>query len=202
MFAEVDLVPISALQHYLYCPRQCALIHVERVWEDSRDTALGTSMHDRAHRQTAETRPAKSVATSLPIRSLQHGLVGIADIVEFHAEGPFPVEYKKGKPKPHDADRVQLCAQALCLEEMLGEPIPAGALFYGATRRREVVPMTPALRSLTAETAAAVRQMLAQAQLPPALYAKRLCGRCSLQDMCQPRVNGNVTLWIQMMVED
>jgi CRISPR-associated exonuclease Cas4 len=138
MYVEDDLLPISALQHLLFCERQCALIHVEQVWAENRLTVEGRHLHERVDGGEHETRGGLRTARALPIRSLRLGLAGRADVVEFHASegaaGPprvVPVEYKRGRPKSHRADEVQLCAQALCLEEMLGVHVAAGALFYG-----------------------------------------------------------------------
>ena len=143
-YAEADLVPLSALQHYMHCPRQCALIHVEQVWVESGLTAEGRILHDRVDAGGAEKRRDVKRAFGLPIRCLRLGLVGKADVVEFHRQAggrwlPYPVEHKRGRRKREDWDRVQLCAQALCLEEMLAVPVPEGALFYGKEQRREVV---------------------------------------------------------------
>ena len=146
-----DYIPISALQHYLYCPRQCALIHVEQLWAESRHTAEGRVLHERADQPRAERRRGVRTVTAMPLAHAALGLTGIADVVEFHDAGDgeqaFPVEYKRGRPKAHRADEVQLCAQALCLEAMLDQPIPEGALFYGETRRRADVVLAPSSAS-------------------------------------------------------
>ena len=146
MFTEDDLLPISALQHLLFCERQCALIHVEGLWADNVLTVEGTHMHRRSDEGADEKRDGVRIVRALPLRSLRLGLAGRADVVEFHrgepgaAWAPFPVEYKRGRAKRERCDQVQLCAQALCLEEMLGVEIPAGALFYGQAppRRRSL----------------------------------------------------------------
>ena len=140
-YSEDDLIMISALQHFAFCPRQCALIHIEQVWTESGLTAEGRIMHEKVHEEQRESRGAVRIECGIPLRSLRLGLIGKADVVEFHRIGkgvwqPFPVEYKRGKPKPDHCDKVQLCAQAMCLEEMLSVPVPEGALFYGRTRRR------------------------------------------------------------------
>ena len=185
--AEEDaLIPISALQHYLFCPRQCALIHVEQVWAEDGATAEGRVLHERVDAGGFETRPGLRVERSMALRSVALGVTGKADVVEFpRGAAPVPVEHKRGKPKPHRADEVQLCAQALCLEEMFGVPVPAGALFYGVTRRRTAVLFDPALRALTARVAADAGAMIA-AQRTPAPVLMRVCSRCSLLDACQP----------------
>lgn len=150
MFAEADLIPISALQHWAFCPRQCGLIHLEGLWAENRLTAEGKVLHDQAHNGAGESRGRLRIERGLALRSLSLGLTGKADVVEFHREAwgwqPFPVEYKRGRPKSHDADRLQLCAQAVCLEEMLQVAVPHGALFYGATRRRQEVDFDERLR--------------------------------------------------------
>lgn len=184
---EDTLVPISALQHFLFCPRQCALIHVEQIWAEDGATAEGRVLHERVDAGGMETRPGLRVERGIALRSFALGVTGKADAVEFpRGAPPLPVEYKRGKPKPHRADEVQLCAQALCLEEMFGVAVPEGALFYGVTRRRLRILFDPALRALTAEVAGAVRHMLAQQRTPPPVLT-RGCARCSLQDACQPK---------------
>ncbi|HLA82156.1 MAG TPA: CRISPR-associated protein Cas4 [Thermoleophilia bacterium] len=190
-FVEADLVPLSALQHYLFCPRQCALIHVEQIWEESRLTAEGRILHERVDEGGAERRRDVKRVFGLPIRCLRLGLVGKADVVEFHrqADGrwmPYPVEHKRGRRKQEDWDRVQLCAQALCLEEMLGVSVPEGALFYGKELRRELVEIGDALRRETEEVAAAVHRMLGEGRTPAAEYAPK-CDSCSLVGVCLPR---------------
>ncbi len=184
--AEDALVPVSALQHQLFCPRQCALIHVERVWAEDGRTAEGRILHERVDHGRPDRRGDVRTVRGLHIRSLALGLVGKADAVEFRAGAPpFPVEYKRGKPKSHRADEVQLCAQGLCLEEMFGCPVPSGALFYGETRRRVDVPFDEPLRRLTADTAADVRAMIAAGHTPSPV-AKPGCRHCSLHDHCRP----------------
>ncbi len=185
--AEEDgLIPLSALQHYLFCPRQCALIHVEQLWAEDGATAEGRVLHERVDAGGFETRPGQRVERSMALRSVGLGVTGKADVVEFpRGGGPVPVEYKRGKPKPHRADEVQLCAQAMCLEEMFGVPVPAGALFYGTTRRRMAVAFDPALRALTAQVAADARAMISAGRTP-APVLMRGCARCSLLDTCQP----------------
>ena len=194
MQAEDDLFMLSALQHYIFCPRQCALIHIEQVWTENVFTAEGRLMHERAHDGGSEMRDGVRIDRSLAIRSLRLGLTGKADVVEFHRQHdgsmlPFPVEYKRGKPKADDCDKVQLCAQAICLEEMLDVQIPAGALFYGKTRRRKDVVFDDRLRAKTEETARAVRELLESGITPAAEYAKR-CESCSLISECLPKTMG------------
>ena len=189
-YSAADLIPISALQHYVFCPRQCALIHVEQIWEENLFTAEGRLLHDKADSGKVEIRGDVKTVTGLPLRSLALGLTGKADVVEFHRrEGvwhPFPVEYKRGKAKMHNAGAIQLCAQALCLEEMLGLPVPEGALFYGKTRRRLAVSLDASLRELTANTARSVHVLLQSGRTPPPVADER-CRVCSLAGQCLPR---------------
>lgn len=187
------LIPLSALQHFLYCPRQCALIHVEQLWAESQHTAEGRLLHDKADKPKMERRKGVRTVTAMPLAQPQLGITGVADVVEFHmgddgVEHPYPVEYKRGRPKAHRADEVQLCAQALCLEHMLNCQIPEGALYYGETRRRNVVLFDEALRALTCETIVAARAMVASGCTPSATYLAKLCDNCSLLDLCQPRL--------------
>ena len=189
--AEDALIPLSALQHYLFCPRQCALIHVEQIWADNASTAEGRLLHERADAGRGETRPGIRVARSMALRSFTLGVSGLADVVEFHGgrggKGgrPYPVEYKRGKPKAHRADEVQLCAQGICLEEMFDTAITDGALFYGETRRRFPVVFDADLRGLTARIAAEARATLAAGHTPPPRKMPA-CRHCSLEVDCQP----------------
>ncbi|MCC5805261.1 MAG: CRISPR-associated protein Cas4 [Opitutales bacterium] len=186
-----DPVPLSALQHYLYCPRQCALIHVERVWAENRATAEGRVLHKRAHSGAGETRPGVRIVRGLPVHSDRHGLTGVCDVVEIHRDGRVvPVEYKRGKPKAHRADEIQICAQAICLEEVfgLGEgAVTEGFLFYGKRQRRTAVTFDAELRALTLTVAGSVREMKETGNTPHATYAPGLCDPCSLKDLCQPK---------------
>lgn len=204
-----DPIPLSALQHYLYCPRQCALIHVERLWAENRQTAEGRILHERADRPAVEQRHGVRTVTSMPVSAPKLGIVGIADVVEFHADVagdiPYPVEYKRGRPKAHRADQVQLCAQALCLESMFGRSVPEGALFYGKIRRRQVVPFDTELRRLTQDTIEATREMLAAGRTPLATYDAKRCDVCSLIDLCQPRLlarAGKIQIWLEKQIRD
>lgn len=206
---DEDLIPISALQHYLYCPRQCALIHIERQWAESRHTAEGRLLHERTDRQQAERRKGVRTVTAMPLLSLELGIAGVADVVEFHRDGSgeraFPVEYKRGRPKSHRADEVQLCAQVLCLEAMLGQRIEAGALFYGQTRRRKDVLFDHELRDLTARTIRETRAMIVAGRTPLAAYVAKRCDACSLIDLCQPHClsrASSVDTWLRAQLED
>lgn len=184
---EDALAPISALQHYLFCPRQCALIHVEQIWAEDGATAEGRLLHERVDGGKPDRRRGIRIVRGLVLRSLALGLVGKADAVEFHGRTPYPVEYKRGRPKAHRADEVQLCAQALCLEEMFGEVVAEGALFYGQTKKRLIVAFDTELRSQTKQIAADVRRMILEAQTPLPRFMPG-CRRCSLVDQCRPKL--------------
>ncbi|WP_028920495.1 CRISPR-associated protein Cas4 [Pseudoxanthomonas suwonensis] len=205
---DEDLIPLSALQHFLYCPRQCALIHLEQQWAENRLTAEGRLLHHRSDTPQAERRRGVRTVTAMPLLSLELGITGKADVMEFHrtndGERAFPVEYKRGRPKSHRADEVQLCAQALCLEAMLGQPVHAGALFYGQTRRRKDVLFDSALRALTLSTIAQTRAMLASGVTPTARYEPKRCDACSLIGICQPRLLGHRSIrdWLQLQLRE
>ena len=203
-----DMLPLSALQHYIYCPRQCALIHLERLWAENRQTAEGRLLHDRADTPQIERRHGIRTVTAMPISSPLLGIAGVADVVEFKSsesgEVPFPVEYKRGQPKAHRADEVQLCAQALCLENMFSCKVGEGALFYGKTRRRQLVVFDDDLRKLTLEVIASTRKMLLGQQTPSAVYSAKRCDACSLIDLCQPRMlakGRGVDAWLREQFE-
>lgn len=204
-----DLIPISALQHYLYCPRQCALIHVERQWAESRHTAEGRLLHERADRPKVESRKGVRTVSAMPLFDSELGITGIADVVEFQrlemGERAFPVEYKRGSPKTHRADEVQLCAQALCLESMLNISVPCGALFYGQTRRRKDVAFDEELRELTRRIVQETRLMILSGCTPSAQYEAKRCDACSLIDLCQPRWlerGRGISDWLRTHLED
>jgi CRISPR-associated exonuclease Cas4 len=194
MYSEDELLPLSGLQHLAFCERQWALIHVEQQWVENRLTAEGRDLHEKAHEQGAESRGGIRTCRGLLIRSLRLGLSGKADVVEFHAQPagpdrPFPVEYKRGRPKPDRCDEVQLCAQALCLEEMLGVEVPRGAIFYGQPRRRMEVAFSAELRQETEALAARMQALYASRTTPAAAYSPK-CERCSLLDICLPASAG------------
>lgn len=187
---ESGLIPLSALQHHVVCPRQVALIHNEQQWEESAETADGRIQHERVDRPAGRSRDGIRRVTGLGLRSFALGVVGRADVVEFHrhegaADTVFPVEHKRGRPKRHDGDKVQLCAQALCLEEMLGVSVEAGALFYGQQRRRVEVAFDEALRARTRAVAAEVRALLDSGRTPPPVPCPA-CPKCSLKPRCRP----------------
>ena len=192
-----DSLPISALQHWLFCPRQFALIHVERLWAENRLTAEGRVLHQRADAGGHETRGTTRTLRAVELASEKYALHGVADVVELtgHPPRPMPVEYKRGRPKAHSADEVQLCAQALCLEDMFGCAIEEGALYYGQNRRRKMVAIDAALRRLTLEAADQARATLASGRLPPPDYAPRRCDSCSLLTLCQPKSRRKVADW-------
>jgi len=207
LYDEDDLVMISALQHYLFCPRRCALVHIEQQWLENRLTAEGRILHERVHTAGKESRRKLRVEYDVPIRSLRLGVTGRADIVEFHLQEdgswlPLPVEYKRGRPKKDDSDRVQLCAQALCLEEMLGCTVPEGALYYGQAKRRSLVVFDQALRAAVMTAAQGVHDLLAANQTPAPQYGPR-CESCSFLELCLPKVatRKKVGLYLRKMVD-
>ncbi len=214
-FEEDDLLPISALQHLVFCERQAALIHVERLWSDNSLTLEGSYSHRRVDSTSPrrEVRGDVVIVRGLSLRSPELGLVGRADVVEFRRlegtarppEGPrettvtlpglqgewtpYPVEYKRGVPKGNRCDEVQLCAQALCLEEQLAVGIPEGALFYGRRQRRHQVSLDEELRSLTRRAAGRFRELVTEGVTPRATKGPR-CERCSLLELCLPEAMG------------
>ena len=189
-----DPIPLSALQHWAYCPRQCGLIHLEQAFDDNIHTLRGNAVHARADQPGVETAKGVRVERALPLWHDALGLIGKADVVEFLPNGtPYPVEYKHGSRHKAKAiaacDDLQLAAQALCLETMTGHPIAEAALYYASSKRRRVVPLDAALRQAVAQTAQAVRSMLASQTLPPPLVgeqAEQRCIGCSLKDRCMP----------------
>ncbi|HHX90251.1 MAG TPA: CRISPR-associated protein Cas4 [Paracoccus sp.] len=191
MTGAEEPIPLSALQHAVYCLRQAALIHLERLWAENRFTAEGDVLHAVADKGGARKARGVRRVLALPLACRRLNLTGTADLVEFipgpDGETAFPVEYKRGKPKLHRADEVQLCAQALCLEEMTGRPVPQGALFYAQTKRRVIVPFDADLRALTEHTAADLAQVLDSRITPPPTPHKSRCRACSLLELCRPQ---------------
>lgn len=194
-------IPLSALQHYLYCPRQCALIHNEQVWAENRFTAEGQLLHKKANEGPDEHRASGSILRHLHVASEKYHISGICDIVEKSTEGKYtPVEYKRGKPKSNHADEVQLCAQALCMEEMFHTEIPRGLIFYGKTRRRTEIFLDDQLRKITLNTIRSVRDLKELGNTPSAEYDRKRCDACSLLDLCQPhamRLKKGVSEWFK-----
>jgi CRISPR-associated exonuclease Cas4 len=184
---DADLVLISALEHWSYCPRQCALIHVEQVWDENLYTLRGRHAHEKVDLPEAERRDGVRVERALPLWSDRLGLVGKADVVEFHGDVPYPVEYKHGPRRRHAHDDLQLCAQALCLEEMTGRPVPRGAVYHHSSRRRREVACDARLRTAVEEAVRQVRALLHSSRLPPPVHDAR-CEHCSLRDSCLPGV--------------
>lgn len=191
---EEDPIPISALQHWAYCPRQCALIHLEQVFDDNLFTLRGNALHRQVDRPGTEQVDGRHVERALPLWSDALGLVGRADVVEFLPDGsPCPIEYKRGpRHKAVDiaaCDDIQLAAQAMCLESMTGRSVNEGALYYAGSKRRRVVHIGEDLRAEVRTTVASIRAMLSAQRLPPPLtgeIASRRCPRCSLNERCQP----------------
>ena len=183
---ETERVMISALEHYVYCPRQCALIHIEQIFDENVFTIRGRLVHEQVDEPITALEGDRRIEQAVPLWSDRLGLVGKADVVEFLPDGtPCPVEYKSGRRRPRRAIDVQLCAQALCLEEMLNRPVPRGAVFHHASRRRREVEFTETLRADVENVGKAVRELLAASTIPPPLADAR-CPNCSLIDVCMP----------------
>lgn len=206
MYSEDELLPLSGLQHLAFCERQAALIHIENIWQENVLTAEGRIMHDRSHTEEIEVRGNVRISRGLRLRSLELGLIGMADVVEFHLSEepasentcvqipgcagwwqPYIVEYKHGGPKPDITDEVQLCAQAMCLEEMLNVFIPNSSFFYGRPRRRHVVQLNKDLRQNTTNMALRLHDLVNRSITPVAQYTQK-CRSCSLYDDCMPRL--------------
>jgi CRISPR-associated exonuclease Cas4 len=222
MYSEDDFLPISALQHLVFCERQWALIHLEQLWSENILTAQGNIMHKKVHEMEHELRSNTIIAMGLPLRSFSLGLIGKADVVEFVAicdgnerngvelDGyagywkPMPVEYKRGKPKEDHSDEIQLCAQAMCLEEMFGIEINEGALFYCRPHRRSRVRFDNMLRSKTTEVAKQLHSMTQIKKTPYKTFSKK-CLSCSLYNYCMPKSAGkgkNVSLYIRQLIQN
>ena len=205
VFSENELLPLSALVDIVFCERRAALHQLERIWEDNVATVEGHGAHDRVHEGENESRGDLRITRGVRIRSLELGVTGIADVVEFHrvenrSEGvtvfgmtgcwiPFPVEYKRGIRRHEKSFEVQLCAQAICLEEMLNCSIPQGALFYGLSKRRQEIAFSPELRQATKNAAESLHHLVQAGVTPPARFDKR-CKKCSLLDKCMPQLVG------------
>jgi CRISPR-associated exonuclease Cas4 len=184
---ESERVPISALEHYSYCPRQCALIYLECTFDENIYTLRGHQAHERVDVAASRTERAVRIERGLPLWSRRLGLVGKADVVEFHDGVPYPVEYKLGKRREWRYEAIQVCAQALCLEEMLGQSVTRGAIYYCGSRVRREVVFDAELRAAVESTTAAVRSMLHAIALPAAPNDRR-CVKCSLIESCLPSV--------------
>ena len=211
MYNDDELLALSALQHFAYCPRQFALIHLEQIWEENRFTAEGQVLHQRTDSGDTETRGDVHIARSLRLVSHSLGLTGIADVVEFHRREsgialpgldgrwiPYPIEYKRGRSKIDDWDRLQLCAQAICLEEMLNVKVPEGAIYYGKSRRRESVSINEPLRHKTAELSAQMHTLWNGRLTPPVDYGPK-CERCSLNTHCTTD-HGSASAYLSRML--
>ena len=193
---------LSGLQHFAFCRRQWALIHIEQQWSENVRTVDGRSFHRRAHDSAQlEARGDLLIARGFRITSQRLNVAGVCDVVEFHRDANgielygrdgrwtvYPVEYKRGAPKVSDADRLQLCGQAMCLEEMLACVIPEGSLFYGETRRREQVVFTDDLRAKVEDLLEEMRRLYDRGHTPVA-KASKACNACSLKEICLPRLN-------------
>jgi CRISPR-associated exonuclease Cas4 len=220
MYIEDQYIQLSALQHYLFCPRQCALAYMENIWSENLFTAQGRIMHEKVHSGKFEKRIDVIKTRGLWIYSARLGLSGQADLVEFHrSDNPdegiqppdypgrwtvFPVEFKRGKPKTDRSDEVQLCAQALCLEEMLSASVPEGALFYGKNKRRHPVRFDEHLRDLTEKTSQKIHEMFDSELTPAAVYSKK-CKSCSLYQICLPKTvgrKGAVARYLNKIIEE
>jgi CRISPR-associated exonuclease Cas4 len=208
VYGEDDLIPISALQHAMFCERQYALIHLEGIWEENRFTAEGEALHERVHVEHHESRRGFRQEYDMAVRSLEWGLTGKCDLVELWFSGDgvvskaVPVEFKRGQEKENDADRVQLCAQGLCLEEMLGLKIEAGQFYYLKKRRRTEAVLSGELREKTAALIERVRRLWTDGSTPAAEYGKRKCDRCSLVDVCMPKITGTGGKRVERYVRD
>lgn len=193
MFDDEELIPISSLQHLMFCERQWALIHMEQEWVENVRTIEGQHLHERVHQEGTESRGGVRLVRGLRLRSLALGLYGVADLVEFHdgSEGwtPYPVEYKRGRKRYDLADEVQLCAQAICLEEMLGVEVPKGAIYYGLPRRRSEIELTRKLRGEVTQTIRRARELFDQESIPVPRFGRH-CSNCSLNELCMPQIVG------------
>lgn len=201
---EEDYIMLSALQHYYFCQRQCALIHIEQLWEENYHTQVGNIMHENVHKDKTEKRKSLLQVTGLRIVSSSLGIVGTTDMVEFHKSESSsairlpkynelwevtPIEYKKGKEKKNSCDRVQLCSQAICLEEMLNTSIDNGFLFYGEKKRRVEVIFDSYLRHETLKTISSIHELFRSGITPKGNYSKK-CLSCSLIEKCMPKSAG------------
>ncbi|MGB7541867.1 MAG: CRISPR-associated protein Cas4 [Burkholderiales bacterium] len=182
---------ISALEHFSYCPRQFALIHIEQAFDDNVHTKRGHAVHERVDEPGVELREGVRVERALPVWSERLGLIGKCDVVEFETDGtPYPIEYKHGPKRVKEHDDLQLAAQALCLEEMTGKPVPKGAIYHFSSRRRREVNISATLREKMEATLVGIRSLMREGRLPAPVNDKR-CDHCSLRDICQPEAIAN-----------
>lgn len=194
-----DGVPISALQHWSYCPRQCALIHVEQAFADNIHTARGNAVHSLVDEPGMQRTGTARIERAMPLWSERLGLVGKADLVEFGTDGtPYPVEYKHGRRRRRRHDDLQLAAQALCLEEMTGKAVPRGAIFHFTSRRRREIQIDTDLRQAVERATTAVRELCNASSLPPPAKDSR-CRHCSLIEICQPTVIADKTRYRELL---
>lgn len=182
-----DLIMVSALEHWSYCHRQCALIHIEQTFDENLYTLRGRTVHKQVDEVESVSEHGVRVERAMSIWNRRLGLIGKADVVEFHADVPYPVEYKHGARRQREHDDLQLCAQAMCLEEMTGQIVSRGAIFHHKSRRRREVIFTPDLRAQVEEAVTAIRALLASKRLPPPVNDQR-CKKCSLKEACMPQV--------------
>lgn len=191
MYTEDEYIQLSSIQHYVFCPRQCALIHVHGIWDENLFTAKGRIMHEKADSGEDESRGDRLILRSLNIYSKRLGLTGRCDVVEMLGRDedtvPYPVEYKSGKPKNDISDKAQLCAQALCLEEMMNIPVRKAAIFYGKPRRRLEVEIDDDLRRSTEDIIIRIHQIVSEKIIPSAKYESK-CDSCSLNENCMPGI--------------
>lgn len=208
MNSETDnLIPISALQHMSYCARQAALIHVDRIWNDDRNTALGKVVHENFDISGKLSRRGVEIVHRMFLVSLRLGVTGFADMVELHRDPkarfgtrPVPVEAKKGRTKMLRADEIQLCAQAMALEEHFGVDVPTAALYYDASHRRKIVAIDQRLRDETLALANEMRRVMESSTLPSPDYQQRKCSQCSLESACMPRAARSATTWLKRLI--
>ena len=192
------VIPLSSVNQYLYCPRRAGLIHIEGVFADNQHTVLGSRLHNQADISGYETVKGVTLLRALPVWSERLGLSGKCDVVERHPDGTLvPVEFKKGRRRKFDNDDAQLCAQALCLEEMFGREVARGAIFHAKSRRRREVHITQELRHLTEQTIQAVHQLIEAEAVPRAVH-KPQCSECSLFEICLPEITSSPPMLAQV----
>lgn len=189
--SEERIIPLSAINQYLYCPRRAGLIHIEGLFTHNEHTVIGSRLHERADISGYEIVRGVTLLRALPVWSDRLGLSGKCDVVERHADGSLvPVEYKKGRRRKFNNDDAQLCAQAFCLEEMFSREVPQGAIFHAKSKRRREVEFTKELRRFTEEAIEAVHQLIEEETVPQAVY-KPQCSECSLFENCMPEITSS-----------